>query len=376
MNILLWPFFARPNIGGLETMVHTLALGLRKNGHSVHVISETLRTTRSEHARLDGISYYYFPFTHCIKKKNILEVIQLVQEVKTCIDSLGIEIINIHGWNEAASFFQMRVLNTLSLPHILTVHGFGEDDRRIGPQGKSIWRAAKGVTTVSHALTSSLLSFGLSHTRLSTIQNGLPPSLFPLSSPRKQHILMSGRLSREKGFDIGIQAFADITRAFPNATLSILGEGIEKHALKQMAKDLNIQDKVTFKGWVSPEDIWTHIDTASIVLVPSRSEAFGLVALEAGLRARPVVASKVLGLEETVSHMRTGVHFTNGSSKACAKALERLLSAPALGVTLGQEGKRVAETAFSDRTMVARFEEEYAHALQSQYEAVSPGENV
>lgn len=88
-----------------------------------------------------------------------------------------------------------------------------------------------------------------------------------------------------KGFDLALAAFAKILHRFPNARLVIAGDGPELEKLQQQAIALRLVDSVEFVGSILPEKAPHFIDAATLMLIPSPLEGFGLVALEAALIA-------------------------------------------------------------------------------------------
>ena len=129
--------------------------------------------------------------------------------------------------------------------------------------------------------------------------------------------------------------------------MTIAGDGPERSALERQASELKLTGVVDFVGWVSPEKVPELINTATIVLMPSRWEGFGLVALEAGLMARPVIATCVGGLPEVVAHEETGFLVQSENSRALAEAIVFLLTHPRQAAQMGRAGRRRAQDLFS-----------------------------
>jgi len=93
-------------------------------------------------------------------------------------------------------------------------------------------------------------------------------------------------------------------------------------------------------GWVSPDDVSDLINTASVVVIPSRwEEPFGFVALESGLMARPVVATRVGGLSEIIVHSKTGLLVTNEDCKELSEAIKCLLDNHQMAERIGQAAR-------------------------------------
>ena len=103
----------------------------------------------------------------------------------------------------------------------------------------------------------------------------------------------------------------------------------------ELAARLNVSDCVRMLGWLSPKRVTEIIDQATMVLMPSRWEPFGLVALEAAQRGRVCLASSVGGLPEVVRHQQTGILVPPDEAERWAAAICELLRNPSLVMNLG-----------------------------------------
>jgi len=185
--------------------------------------------------------------------------------------------------------------------------------------------------------------------RSSVIYNGLDipdiqPQPLPFDAPC---LLCLGRLFPYKGFDLALTAFSMIRDRFPHARLVIAGNGPEKFNLEKQVKALNIIHQVLFKDWVNPERIPDLINEATMVIMPSRSETFGLVALETAQMARPIVATRVGGLPEVIDHQKTGLLIDKDDLEGLGKAIIYLLEHPDIAEQMGQAAKIRAQKMFS-----------------------------
>src|SRR5206468_1041812 len=107
-----------------------------------------------------------------------------------------------------------------------------------------------------------------------------------------------GRLIPAKGFDLAITAFSLLVERFPNARLVIAGDGPARSTLEAQVASLKIRNTVEFTGWIAPDQVPDLINTATMVLMPSRREGLPLVGIEAALMRRPLIATRVGGLPE------------------------------------------------------------------------------
>jgi D-inositol-3-phosphate glycosyltransferase len=176
-------------------------------------------------------------------------------------------------------------------------------------------------------------------------------------------LLFVGRIQPLKGLDVAIRTLAQLDR--DDAELVIVGgpsglagpsELAKVHAL---ADDLGVRDRVRF---VLPQPhhlLSTWYRAADVVLVPSRSESFGLVALEAAACGAPVVASDVGGLRTIIDDGRTGFLVEPRDPSAFAVAVDKLLADPALANEMGAAGAERSRD-FTWSTAAARLRRLYA----------------
>ena len=114
-----------------------------------------------------------------------------------------------------------------------------------------------------------------------------------------------------------------------------------------------------FLGMIAAEEVPPLINNATLVVMPSRMESFGFVAVEAALMARPVVATKVGGLPEIVVHSKTGLLVTNENGQELCEAISYLLDNPQMAEQMGQAARCRAMEKFSLRKCVDAYDSLY-----------------
>ncbi len=139
-------------------------------------------------------------------------------------------------------------------------------------------------------------------------------------------ILYLGRLKAYKSIDVAIKAFADLVNSFPDALLTIAGEGDNREELEKIALSLGIGDKVIFKGKVSEEEKDKLLRESWVMVQPSSNEGWGITVIEANSFGTPVVASNVPGLRDSIMNPHTGFLVEYGNSAAFSEAISRLFS--------------------------------------------------
>lgn len=144
-----------------------------------------------------------------------------------------------------------------------------------------------------------------------TIYNALPASLPIIQEPRMANrpitIGVVSRLESIKGMDLVVPAFAKVKAVHPGVRLLIVGDGTLRGRMEQQVQTSGISDSVEFVGRQPQEALPQYYDRIDILLMPSRSEGFGLTAIEGMARGCVVVASRVGGLPEVVRDGEVGL---------------------------------------------------------------------
>lgn len=361
MKIVLWSSKYLPDIGGLEVMVHELALQLQKQGHSVLVITE--KNTITEKV-FQGIPVYGFPFTQALRHFDLVIIKQILHRIIQILKFFEPDIVNVHGWYECYAFYQVRVLQEHKYPLCITVHGLLEQKNYTTAACQKLWSMASGVNTVSNAISEELHTAHITHPFLRTIYNGLPSSSSPtLPIPLSPiTLVMVGRLTKEKCFEIAFQALPFLLKKYPNIKLCLVGGGIEYEPLQQLIQKLHLEKTIEMTDFIPPHKVEKYLDQATLVLVPSYYESFSLTALSAAMRGRPVIASNVLGLKEVVEHGVSGLLVEPQQPEILAEAIDFLLQRPELLIKMGSAAESRAKLLFTIEITTQNYINMYTHA--------------
>lgn len=191
--------------------------------------------------------------------------------------------------------------------------------------------------------------------RIRVLHNGVPGPDRDLVPLRQQvvgdvRLLLVGRLSHRKGSDVAIEAMRLLGERGVAAHLTLAGDHADGYArfaddLRARVAQAGLSERVTFLGF--EPDVWRLHGAADIVLVPSRWEPFGNVAVEGMLAGRPVITSDTQGLAEIVQNGRSGLVVPAGDAPALAGAVERLVADWPLARRLAQDGRVRARRRFS-----------------------------
>lgn len=164
---------------------------------------------------------------------------------------------------------------------------------------------------------------------------------------------VAARLVRQKGIDVLLEALAD-AETRPAWRLEIAGDGSERRALEKQAVRLGISDRIDFHGHV--DDMPAFYARLDVLVVPSRYEGFGFVAVEGALAGLPVVASRVSSLPEVVVDGATGRLVPPEDPSALAAAIAAVADDPDLAGRYGRAGRERAQGAFAPERIYAELE--------------------
>ncbi len=168
--------------------------------------------------------------------------------------------------------------------------------------------------------------------------------------PETPTVLFCGRLEKEKGVHILLQAMKVVNKQLSNARLLIAGDGSYRPKLERMATALGLRERVSFLGWLQPEQLREVYRNSWLLVLPSIiEEGLGMVLVEAGLMGRAVVASDIGGIKDIVKQGGNGFLVPPGDPKPLAEAIVTLLRNRELVWQLGLAGRKVAEKYLAGR---------------------------
>lgn len=359
MRVLCWTPFFLPDIGGIEVLLAKMLPGLKQRGYEFVVVTSHGGHKVDDVTTYDGIPVHRFHTRAAIENRHLKQLIQIRRSITKLKQTFQPDLVHVH-FSDPSVYFHLNTAAAYPAPTLLSIHQnfayFGLKaglDTLVG----QLLDMADWVTAVSEITLSGIVAYKPQiKARSSVIYNGLDvPEIDPAPLPFEvPQILCLGRLLDQKGFDLAIIAFAALLDRFPQARLIIAGDGPKRNALEGQAAALGLAEKVDFRGQVSPENVLDLINEATMVVMPSRSEGFPMVALEAALMARPIIATPVGGLPESVVHQETGLFIDPDDSQALAEMMAFLLDHPDQARQMGLQGRsRVLNTFNLEQTFEA-----------------------
>ncbi|MEO5721498.1 MAG: glycosyltransferase family 4 protein [Chthoniobacterales bacterium] len=271
----------------------------------------------------------------------------------------GIEHFHVHFANRAAHT-ALFVKEISGIPFSITAHGqdfmsdLGQDDLL-----REIFTAAEFIaaeTDYSRDLLRQRCPEAAE--KIHRVYNGLDLAHTPAPSaderpPGPTTILSVGRLVSFKGFEILLEACAELDRRNFDFRCEVVGDGPLRSKLEALIAELGLRNRVTLCGSLSQAEVFTRLQRcdifalACVVDAEGASDVFPTVIMEAMTCARPVVSTKLAGVPESVLDGKTGFLTTPGEWEEFARALEKLVRSPELRKQLGDAGRARMETEFN-----------------------------
>jgi glycosyltransferase involved in cell wall biosynthesis len=308
-------------LAGTEIASYNLAMQLAKRGHEVYVI-----TSRDDglpgFSQDNGFNVHRVIWPRTRILGNPLFWFKIVLKTRSLKPDL------VHAQDLSMGLPAWLIKKILKIPYI--VWGRGSDVYLQGRFGKLITRVVLKNADAILVLTEDMRKqlHKISNAEISVIPNGIDLEKYskvaenlPKEAGRK-NILFVGTLYPVKGVRYLIMAMKIVHDALPEARLILVGDGEERGQLTILTNQLGISDCVQFVGKVPHNDVQTFLYKADIFVLPSLSEGFPNVILEAMACGLPIVASRVGGVPDI---MKDGVHGYLVEAKEPDKIAEKIL---------------------------------------------------
>lgn len=277
----------------------------------------------------------------------------------------------VHGHYWLGGLVAQRLRETWGIPWVQSFHTLARAKARVGLplDGRRSIAEAWLVTSADRLVTGSVAEardlmrlYGASRNRICVAQPGVDLRVLrPHDTARLRAdlgldghrvLLFAGRLEPLKGADTLLGAVVRLCHEsrFDDVVTLVVGEdsgdgavaGGERRRLEAVVGSNGLGGRVRFLGAVDHEDLADYYDLADICVMPSRTETFGLVALEAQALGTPVVASAVGGLTEIIADGQTGMLVAAGLPQAFADAIATLLDDSVLREQMGEAARERA----------------------------------
>ena len=348
-------------VGGSELAADSFAQNLAKRGHEIHVITQREKGQIPFEER-EGFSI------HRLRRLRVRFVGAFLYSIAAYLEVRKIrpDIIHEQGTLGFALF-----INRLSrIPYI--VYERGNPYRRPKFYRRFVMAPNLKYSSVVLALT-NYMAGGLReicNREVLVLPNGVDLARFDALSRDKARIrlgigenekvaLFVGNINPVKGVEYLIEGMGSLAGKFPQARLFIVGRDMQNGKIQHLVRERNLQAKVVFTGFVPPAQIPQYMIAADVFVLPSVTEGFPNVLLEAMAAGLPLVSTDVCGLPEIVEDGENGLLVPPEDPQGLAEAISRLLDDEDLRKRMGKNARKRAESHFGWDVITGRLEEIY-----------------
>ena len=367
-KIKLVQVIADSAIGGGPKHVFGLLSNLDKTKFEVLLIAPRgWLTTRA--SSISGVKVKIVDFKNKWDLASLLKLRRNIAEFRSD-NPFGPIVIHAHG-PRAASFCKLILRSKERF--IYTEHIWNNDYHLKNPINawlqknglRSVCMRANKIIAVSKSVKKFLISdLDIRDSKISVIPNAIEIESDKIERPKENGTVVGtiGSLNKQKGHLFLIQAFERVAKSLPKAKLEIVGDGPEKASLLKEIKNRNLESKIQLLGKIDrPKKIMKNWD---LFVLPSLSETFGLVILEAFEAQVPVVATKVGGIPEIITNNENGILVSPGDVEKLAKAILFLLVEKKERQQLSAKAYDLLKKKYDWSKIIVEIENEYCKLVQ------------
>lgn len=347
-----------PSLGGVEELVRQLAHAYRKRGVKAIVFTNRWPRDLPKHEVYEGIDIYRLAMrvpegstkahvTYHLSQSAIKrDMLAILQRHNTQL--LHVQCVSSNG------YYALEASRALNLPLIVTAQGertmdadrIFEKSQFLNHILRQLLDEADFITACSQNTLTDLEEYRGAPLgeRGRVIYNGIELEDFQNASPYlhpRPYILGIGRLVPQKGFDVLLKAFAQANLS--HTDLILAGDGTQSDTLRQLSAELGLEDRVIFWGRADRTTTTQLFKGCDFFVLPSRQEPFGIVNIEAMAAGKAVIATRVGGVPEIITHDLNGILVQADDTVALAQALVSLSSDTTLKQRLAACGRAQVE---------------------------------
>ena len=371
MNIILFSQFFSTTKGGGEYLFKMIAKIMAQNGHNVWVITNNVKGEKYQ--ELENLKIITVNPTIDYKGglpptflDNIRYVINAFQVGKNIIKNQNIDIIHSNNFSPALSGSLLSYFT--KTPHIITIFDIFSEN------GKDFWKKWIKQTNVSKINAMLVPWFEKiliksKHDAIYTISNASKNDIIKMQTKKPIYnispsienenqldgkvnpfqFIYIGRLIFYKNVEVILKSFKIVTKQFPDVKLIIAGDGPHKKSLQQLTNKLNINDNISFIGYVTSEQKKKILSESNALLFPSLIEGFGLVMLEAFQQNRPVITSDIPPMSDIIQNNQTGLVVDPHDENKWADSIIELIKNPQMADKMGKQGNQTLQAKYNQK---------------------------
>ncbi len=347
-------------VGGLGRHVYELSRALAHYGHDVHVVTvheEQCTTYEKIHGvHVHRVSVDYREKYHFYEWITALNKSMLAYTQELC-EGYAFDVIHAHDWLVAICAMDLQKKKRLTL--VTTVHAtehgrnsgiYTSLQWKIHMHEKELVKESTVVIVCSQFMKGEVMqNFEINSEEVIVHPNGIDCHFFHAVTPSleiiKRHNLSDrlvvfsiGRIVNEKGFYTIIEAAPHITQRYPQVLFIIAGQGTMLEQYRAVVQGRGLQHSILFLGHITEEEQRAFFQRCDVLLIPSLYEPFGIVALEGMLAKKPVLVSRVGGLQEIIIEGVNGFLMKAGCAQSLSEKLICMIEHPEIAQCVANKG--------------------------------------
>ena len=395
----------KPSPGGIAAYLDNLARGLMDLGHRVKVVALVDSEDKERRTFLENYENWVIPVevAHDERPKSWLgnKCVSFLEILRCKVPSCG-KILDRTRWFRASAasvtelekvldrerpalvvlghiyiqfYSYILLLKATRRPYVVIAHDveFYRSKSRINDRVRRgmIIRGAETIAANSRHTKNMVEQWGVPKDKIVIVHPPLSEQAARLSHHFHHNessdvftLVTVSRLVRSKGIDTVLQALKILEQNRLNFRYIVAGKGPELASLKKLTKDLKLDDKVRFTGFIEEDDKWRLLRSADVYVMPSRfspnepHEGFGIAFLEAAACGIPAIGANAGGVPDAVLHGKTGLLVEPDSPEELANALMFLFLDAEKRREMGAAGMERVRMEFSPRAVANRFQNE------------------
>lgn len=378
------PYFHR--LDGVAVYTYLLSKNLARLGCEVHVFGVSKNVDKKAVFIQEGVTFHCLPDTKAEWKPSrfLLFLKRMTKAISTQLQDQRFDVI--HGQGMCAGAVALAEHLGLKSRYVATIHTVGYDEQIVTTQ--DYWKSGFYLTSLCNLLMPlpmvklygnlvynkmdmnisiseynkhrASLVYNIPLDRIITIPPVIDDALFdvPLRSDSSQSdrplLLYVGRLAPRKGVQFLVRAMPKIVERFPKINLTIVGRGSFEGYLRDLARELGMQDFITFLGFVERKELHKIYASAEVVALPSLFEGVPQVLFEAMAAGKPVIASAVQGIPEIIKHGFSGLLVKPGSVSSIVNAVTLSLADRNLAKQLGRNARQTISKDYTGKAIARK----------------------
>jgi len=373
------PNYPYPITGGLEKQSHELATALQRKSLIVNVISTRIASTVSKLEKVDGIPVYRLPYSKISWIKNIVIPLQLFKQMLTMRKHFDVVHIHQISWFGLYAILCAWILNKPVITKLANIREKGIpgliQSGWTGAIKLKILKLSKCIVAMNPESVNELAEINYPQSQTLLTPNGIQIRDFPIrpSSSSGRNVVFIGRLVKQKGVSDLLQAWTKVQATFPDARLSIFGDGPEMRLLTKQLRHLELDQSVTLHGHI--DSAWKQLCNHDIFVLPSLMEGNSNAILEAMSAGLPIIASDVGGASMQVGADGQPYLVNAGDTDSLASKLCDLLKNPQKIHELGKNMQTRLKSYFDIDVVANSYLRAYELIYQAEYDKIHTANN-